>query len=124
MQAVVKTPRTRSTKAYCFKMEGDIPEFVLVFLRSAFKSVVVTEDKKENWHQTNLHKDIRKKMTPAGNLKLLRTTFGLTQKALAEKAGINPQQVSDMERGKAPIGRKMAHALAKALGTSYSNLFW
>ena len=29
-----------------------------------------------------------------------------------------------MERGKLPIGRKMAHRLADALWTTYRNLFW
>ncbi len=124
MLAVVKTPRTRNTKAVCFKMEGNIPEFVLVFMRSAFESVEIKEDESEEWSETALHSEIRKQMTPAENLKMLRKTFGYTQRSLAEKAGVNPQQISDMERGKAPIGRKMAHILADALGTSYTNLFW
>lgn len=125
IQVFVKAPRTRNTKAICFKMEGNIPEFVLMFLRSAFESVEVkNDDELEKWNETDLHKEIRSKMTPAGNLKMLRTTFGMTQKELAQKAGICTQQISDMERGKSPIGRKMAHLLAKALGTSYSNLFW
>lgn len=29
-----------------------------------------------------------------------------------------------MERGREPIGHKMAHRPANALGTSYKDLFW
>jgi hypothetical protein len=31
---------------------------------------------------------------------------------------------NSMVRGREPIGRKMAHRLANALGTSYKNFFW
>lgn len=84
----------------------------------------IEDDELEEWEDTDLHKEIRSRMTPASNLKLLRTTFGMTQKALAQKVGICTQQISDMERCKAPIGRKMAHVLSDALGTSNSNPFW
>lgn len=69
-------------------------------------------------------KQIKAESTPAESLKLLRTTFGYTQQQLADKVGITKQQISAMERGREPIGRKMAHRLANALGTSYKNLFW
>ena len=69
-------------------------------------------------------KEIESKNMPAESLKLLRTTFGYTQQQLADKVGITKQQISAMERGREPIGRKMAHRLANALGTSYKNLFW
>ena len=69
-------------------------------------------------------KEIESKTSPAESLKLLRTTFGYTQQQLADKVGITKQQISAMERGREPIGRKMAHRLANALGTSYKNLFW
>ena len=74
--------------------------------------------------KTDWFKETEARSTPAESLKLLRTTFGYTQQQLADKTGITKQQVSAMERGKEPIGRKMAHRLANALGTSYKNLFW
>ncbi len=74
--------------------------------------------------KTELFRQMEAETTPAESLKLLRTTFGYTQQQLADKAGIMKQQVSAMERGREPIGRKMAHRLADALGTTYRNLFW
>ena len=74
--------------------------------------------------KTDWFKETEVRSTPAESLKLLRTTFGYTQQQLADKASITKQQVSAMERGKEPIGRKMAHRLANALRTSYKNLFW
>lgn len=49
----------------------------------------------------------------------LRYREGLTQKRLAEMVGALPSHISEMERGKRPIGKAMARRLAKALGTSY-----
>jgi transcriptional regulator with XRE-family HTH domain len=73
--------------------------------------------------RTDLHRDIRAWMTPAENLKSSAPILAHAD-GLGEKAGISKQQVSAMERGKEPIGRKEAHRLADALGTSYGNLFW
>lgn len=127
MLAVVKAPRTPNTEPVNFRVVGDVPDWVIAMLKGAFPSVSIDEDEGDSpveWGGTDLHRDIRARMTPAENLKSIRSNFGITQTALAEKAGITKQQVSAMERGKEPIGRKMAHRLADALGTSYGNLFW
>jgi len=113
-----------------FTFEGkNIPDHLVLYLKSAFPDVEeiksdIDDEEYVEWDDTELAKQIRAETTPAESLKLLRTTFGYTQQALAEKAGITKQQISSMERGKTPIGRKMAHRLANALGTSYKNLFW
>ena len=70
------------------------------------------------------YKEARAKMTPSGNLRLLRKNRKLTQRALSEKSGIATTAISDMEHSRIPIGRKSAKKLALALGTSVSNLFW
>lgn len=135
MLAVVRAPRMQKVKPVCFSIQGDVPEYVMKYLRSKFSDIrivdttpVATEESNEdeliNWEESDLHKEIRSQMTPGGNLKLLRTTFKMTQRELAEKTGVAVQAISAMERGRAPIGRKMAHKLADALGTSYENLFW
>lgn len=43
----------------------------------------------------------------------------LTQAELAAKVGAKASNISEMERGKRPIGKDMAKRLAKALKTSY-----
>lgn len=40
-----------------------------------------------------------------------RLSLKLTQKALAEKLGIHPQSVSDIERGKKKVSRRLLKCL-------------
>lgn len=99
----------------------------MTVLESAFNKALKVEDDDEEYvdaEDNDWFREVQASTTPAESLKLLRTTFGYTQQALADKAGITKQQVSAMERGKLPIGRKMAYRLADALGTTYRNLFW
>ncbi|MFH2064288.1 MAG: helix-turn-helix transcriptional regulator [Pseudomonadota bacterium] len=44
---------------------------------------------------------------------------GLTQRKLAELAGIPQRHISEMENGKRPIGKKNAKALSKILDIDY-----
>jgi DNA-binding XRE family transcriptional regulator len=44
---------------------------------------------------------------------------GLTQRELADKAGIPQRHISEMENGKRPIGKKNAKALANVLNADY-----
>lgn len=48
-----------------------------------------------------------------------RHKAGLTQKALAEQIGVLPHHISEMEHGKRPIGKNMAHKLAKVFNVDY-----
>jgi DNA-binding XRE family transcriptional regulator len=50
---------------------------------------------------------------PSTILNGARLTFELTQKQLADRLGIKPHHISEMERGKRPISRKMAVKLGK-----------
>lgn len=43
----------------------------------------------------------------------------LTQAQLAALVGVKSSHISEMERGKRPIGKEMAKRLARALNTSY-----
>ena len=49
----------------------------------------------------------------------LRYREDMTQKQLAEKAGISVQNLSHMEHGRRPIGKDMAKRLAKVLNTEW-----
>lgn len=52
-------------------------------------------------------------------LKVTRERKGLSQTALSEMTGIPQPHISQMERGKRPIGKKTAHQLGQALGVDY-----
>lgn len=51
-----------------------------------------------------------------------RSREGMTQKRLAELTGISQHHLSDMERGKTPIGKERAKRLAAALNCDYRTL--
>ena len=58
-------------------------------------------------------------MQPGDILRGARHREGLTQAQLATMIGVKPSHISEMEKGKRPIGKDMAKRLAKALNTSY-----
>jgi len=127
LEAVKMRLTSKDAKGAMFTFEGkNIPDYVVLYFQSAFPDVEVVDADEEPVEimKSDWFKGIESKTTPAESLKLLRTTFGYTQQQLADKVGITKQQISAMERGREPIGRKMAHRLANALGTSYKNLFW
>ncbi len=55
-------------------------------------------------------------------LRAYRTREDLTQRALAEKAGIPQRHISEMETGKRVIGKEMAKRFAEVLGVDYRAL--
>ena len=56
---------------------------------------------------------------PGDTLKGARLMHELTQAQLAAMIGVKASHISEMEKGKRPIGKEMARRLAKALKTSY-----
>ena len=55
-------------------------------------------------------------------LRAYRTREDLTQRKLAEKAGIPQRHISEMENGKRPIGKEMAKRFAEVLNVDYRAL--
>jgi transcriptional regulator with XRE-family HTH domain len=56
------------------------------------------------------------------NIKNLRTKKGLTQEQLAERAGINGKYLGEIERGEKCPSSITVYRIAKALGTSVSQI--
>ena len=52
-------------------------------------------------------------------LKGARYKANLTQKEVAEKINVKPHHISEMEHGKRPIGKMMAHRLAEIFNVDY-----
>lgn len=57
-----------------------------------------------------------------GAIKRLRTEAGLSQSALAERAGLHRTTMSEIERGVSNLSVDLAHRVAQALGMSLSAL--
>ena len=102
----VKKPRIR--------IEGELPEDVVAYLRSRFDDVEVENtDELVDWFETDLHRRISERMNGGDVIRVYRENAGLTQKALAAKLGVKRPNVTAMERGKRPIGKAMADKLSK-----------
>ncbi len=131
MQAVVNRPRTRNTEAASFRIEGEVPKFVIMFLESAFKSALKVEvadpvdDDAVPFEETDWYKELSASMTSGDAVKADRGLRGWTQKVLAEKLGISVQNLSEIERNIRPVSKKMSLKLAEVFGTDpvlYLNL--
>ncbi len=67
-----------------------------------------------------LAKERIKKYKKAGLvLRGIRYREGLSQKRLAEKSGVNQNEISKIENGKRAVGEKVAKRLAKALNIDF-----
>lgn len=70
------------------------------------------------WREAS--KDLISKYTETGMLvRGGRHKAGLTQKELAQKIGVLPHHISEMEHGKRPISKKMAQKLGKVFNVDY-----
>lgn len=87
--------------------------------RGAYKThSIVTEEKSVSWREA--FKEGVEKFAEAGLvLAGCRLKADMTQKDLAEKLGVKPHHISEMEHGKRSIGKAMAHRLAKILNMDY-----
>ena len=64
-------------------------------------------------------RDVFPKFNATVALRGARKKEGLTQEELANLLEISQTNISQMEHGKRPIGKKMAHRLAKVLNVDY-----
>ena len=80
---------------------------------------LVVQDRDEEEKETYTLAEVFPDQHQGSAIRGLRYREGLTQKRLAELVGIHPSHISEMERGKRPIGKAMAKRLAKALGSTY-----
>jgi DNA-binding XRE family transcriptional regulator len=112
MLAVVKTPRIS------FKIEGQIPDWIMVGLKKEFgKQVKVSSDDDEpliRVTDSNWYKEAKKAATPGKTMRIYRENLGITQEALGKKlGGLTRQYVSGMENGSRGISKVMAKKLSK-----------
>jgi len=123
MQALVKMPHTlENGKMVEFKITGNVPFFYIDLTRRLFPNIKEIADEDEELieiSKSKWFKEMEAKTTPGDSLRAMRTLREMKQTELAKKIGVNPQQISDMEKGRAPIGKKMAMKIGEALDFSY-----
>jgi ribosome-binding protein aMBF1 (putative translation factor) len=77
-------------------------------------------EKEENISWRDSAKKLIEKYSEAGAiLRGARFKNDFTQKQLAEKLGVKPHHISEMEHGKRSIGKTMARRLAEVLDVDY-----
>ena len=119
MPALTKKPLTKVS------IMDDTPRTFLI-PKSEVKNVIRLIEKKavqeevESVPWEEVFKDrFEKTGKPAVMLRGARTKEGMSQVQLAEKLGIDQADLSKMENGKRPIGKKMAKKLGKLLRIHY-----
>jgi ribosome-binding protein aMBF1 (putative translation factor) len=92
----------------------------LVIFIKKLQAGTLSEDERDSIPADEVFAELYEKHGKVGaTLRGLRFREHLTQKVLAEKLGIKQGHVSEMEWGRRPIGKKMAHKLAKLFNISY-----
>ncbi|WP_217897586.1 helix-turn-helix domain-containing protein [Fibrobacter sp. UWH1] len=107
-----------------------IPSVLLNFLHKQYKPENIMEieefgDDEEfvPFEETTLHKNTCQKSSPGEMIVAARGLCNWTQAQLAEKLNVAVQNVSEMERGKRPVSRKMAVKLGEIFGCAPSTFF-
>ena len=97
-----------------FRVEGTIPCELIDSLRRKYGEAIHVEDDGAcvPVHEMAWYKDLASEDSPGKRLRFYRTMHDLTQVQLAERLGVAKQFVSDMERDRKPISRRMAKQLA------------
>lgn len=125
MLAVVKAPPMPGTKEpVVFQIKGNIPDCVIGIMRSLFPSVETSDDDEFiDLDDLEVLKNIEAKMAPGDAVKADRELRGWTQKILSEKLEISVQNLSEIERGRRAVSRKMATKLASVFDVTPESYF-
>ena len=114
MQVVVKRPHIR--------IDGEVTEELLAYLREHYDDVEVVENEDEELVEvtsTAWYRGIREQITPGDNMRLYREMHGLSQEELGRKLGrFSRQNISNMEHGHRQISRNIAKRLAELFDVS------
>lgn len=109
MLAVVKTPHIE------LSINGEGSKEALAWLARKFRVQVISgNDEKVNIEDTDFYRELE--VNRSGNLlEAARLKAGLSQKQLAEAAGVRQTMISEYENGRRKVTKSMAERFAKEL---------
>lgn len=113
MSELTKKPLTDGRIEFCFRASKDKAPAVQKALEGV---LALLEDDDVT---TYAIEEVFPGYGPKEALRGARRMADLTQQQLADMIGAAKSHVSEMERGKRPIGKEMAKRLAKALNADY-----
>ncbi len=112
MSELMKKPRTDGYVDFTCR----VPASMAPAVQKAFEGVLALVREQE---RTYTVEEVFPGYAPGHALRGARQMHDLTQRELAERIGVAATHISEMERGKRPIGKSMAKRLAAALQTDY-----
>ncbi len=118
MLVVVKKPHT---KRPLFEISGTIPAWIIEGVKKNYGKDADFEDDENRLvraKDSDWYKEMEKSITAGESLRAYRTRDGLTQSALAERVGMTPQRINEMEKGRRGISKETAKKLARFFKTS------
>jgi DNA-binding XRE family transcriptional regulator len=119
MQALTKKPHTeKGLVTLRFKVRPENADRIKEFVRQ----IEPAEDEPSISLEDFFSKHFTGQTEAAVALRGYRYREDLTQKQLADQAGIPQRHISEMENGKRPIGKERAKKLAKVLNADYRML--
>ena len=101
------------------KTQTTVREIIENVLQLANVRYAIQTDVAEEEEQTVSLEEVFPNLHPGSAIRGLRYREELSQAQLAEMIGVKRHHISEMERGKRPIGKDMAKRLAKALHSDY-----
>lgn len=110
MLAVVKMHHTS------FEIKGDIPNDLLNYIKKYYQEGLEITDDEEyiNAFESDWYKEQEKNWHPGKSVYVYRDNKGWTQAELGKKlGGLSRQYISDLERGKRSISKKVAIQLSQ-----------
>jgi antitoxin component HigA of HigAB toxin-antitoxin module len=117
MQVVVKTPPIR--------LEGEIPENLLDYLKKEFGNINVIQDDGSDddelidVFETDWFQNIKKEIQPVETIRFYRKMHGLSQGELGMKIGrFSRQYISNLENGHRPVSKAVAKRLSEVFTIS------
>jgi DNA-binding XRE family transcriptional regulator len=93
-----------------------MPRRVLNDLKRRYSKYLEDDSELFDFFQTDLSKKIAKESSLGKRVLNLREVMGLSQTALATKAGLSAAKISDIEKDRRNVGLVVAKRLAAALG--------
>lgn len=119
MLAPMKTQTTGGST----KITVTVPECLAAEITAGIQQVV---DKAQKKYESSIDDDklysieeVYGEITPGDCMRGLRAKEDLTQKQLAEKLGVRPHHISEMEHNRRPISVQMAKKIQSIFGIGY-----
>ncbi len=120
MLELMRRPRTDDTAEICLRVPArDLNKFFEATRSFLLLAGHPVQEVGEDGELLYTLEEVFPETHPGMVLRGYRAREDMTQKDLATKIGISASNVSDMERGRRPIGTKMAKRLGKALNLDY-----